>query len=619
MLTLMKSYKKFLSLLQIAFIRITGFLLVWSFLVTCSANKEISFKIQVLKENNRAAEGVRVYINQHHVGLTNKDGILEMPWKIKGSQEVLSVWVTDPNVNELTMGESRRIVLESSFWSKNHEEVFQLKSLKLKDVAESAITEEEMLKKEEESGPKASIWHSVPIEEQDTTAEIANVSPGQNLEKEKFKANEETSSQSNLDVTEVASQLDKMTSSPARSSEAPGTSVHENVFNVKIKVTKNGLPLEKAQIYAGRLQKGSFKLLGYTSGDGTLSRKMTKNFRSDFMVVRHACCIPMMRPLPMTTQENAVEIVLKEGVGHDVVALRPHYGILKTIEKAEITKAGARLDISNGSGYLLVSGKSLSENYNLAGDIVLPKNNNVNFKKEATSTSLKRSIFASKTHEKPSIGLVENISSEQLRKFRRDFLARFLQSQSFVPLHPTTFGNWLSEHKVSLENLIQEGWQQKALSESVDFVLTIQDQNQSVAFKLVDRSGNLVWSEKTQIDVTDVVEIQSKKMYDQFLVNLPLEASILTVHESGEMILNVGTKNAPSLTVGQNVSLFEVNEESEEKNLRYLKCGDSKIKNLEKNSTVIEVVGTLKKGCEPMIGRREKMAILQSKKASSLE
>ena len=346
--------------------------------------------------------------------------------------------------------------------------------------------------------------------------------------------------------------------------------ISTGVFNV----TLEGKPVSGAQVFMGRARTRTLDLLGVTDALGNVSLTWPRAIWGESIFVRHACCVPTVRPLAASKVGTSQNIPLVAGAGFDFFVQNYAYGLGRGIEKAGVGSTQGTADVAGALGLAIASAKSLGSALFVSGQGMIPtKMALADIPRDKTPLVPSISFAGTTKPYLPYVGLVEHVEGNslqdrgvefsvdgKLRRLRRDFFTRFIQAKSFRPVISAEVGRLARAVGLEPLSLVSSGWEFTPLAPEFDLLLLLEYGNaatsQSLILKLTDRSGKVLLA-KTLRDVNFNSEPEKKgrELYDEFTSAIPYEGTVLSV-QAGSVRINWSNQMGIALKPGEKVAIY---------------------------------------------------------------
>jgi hypothetical protein len=383
---------------------------------------------------------------------------------------------------------------------------------------------------------------------------------------------------------------------------------------VEVAVTQSGAPLAGAQVFALRAQTRSPIFLGTTGADGVASGNFPRSLRMDQFLVRHQCCKSEFRP-PSAGKRTTIS--LEKSSGAEFVIQSDAFGIARAVPGTELFSGPLRVDVAGPVGFLSVPAESVKAGaVSLFNREAIPERFDVKVEKDGKKVTKPVVRYAgTRKPPLPTLGILEfgapsdeNRDSSSLlwRRFRREFHARFLQGQPFRPLIASEVSKLAGGARLSLENLLERGWEFTVLNTEMDFVVSLKFEAHSgqVECKLEDRSGNVLFHGSDDLGGNSPApEKLAGVAFDKMVERLPFEGTVTSV-DGDKVMVNLGSEGGRLISKGQ---FFEIygSKEPDGMGLRSQFVASGNVENVEALRSAVRV--TLQKGGSkilPTVGMR---------------
>ena len=567
-------------------------------------------------------ERAHVEVNGREVGLTDSEGLLTLPSQALGQKKQLTVRVNSDDLNDVRLGEEKKISLQQARENGIH---IQLRNLKLKPDAEYAgegvaatsksskeYTPPQKVKEETLEAPLApevQMVHSAPLFPSPAPVSLKpepSPSPSPAVsEKPSLPVPAVLNVLPNAPVqTKSNSNIEKTVSQKNVVEPAPQPSRQGEIFTVK--VSSDSKSLEGASVYLGKMTSKNTMYLGTTDAEGLMKTQVPVSFSNTVLFVRHSCCVPVAVPVT-SGHSKTLNVEIKKGTGFDTFLVSYFYGFPRGIEGAELSDGRRRFDLSNGIGL------------GIANEVHTPKffweyRNAVPSRTEVVndrSDSPVLEYVGQKLPFSPAIAMAEPAPHDDRkvdalwRKFRRDFHARFVKANDYRPLLSTELAKTADLIQATSERMQQNGWEFTPLGPEIDAILGFdwipEQGNAWIRMRLIEKNGRVAFEHKANLASTSQLpEVLSGELFAAFEASFPVEGSILGV-ENGRPILNIGKSRSFGVREGQWFMLYG-NESNGGPPIKPL--GLAKISKTEENRSILEMQSRFEKDFEIKPGMR---------------
>lgn len=342
-----------------------------------------------------------------------------------------------------------------------------------------------------------------------------------------------------------------------------GGSVRETVT---LMVMKEREPLAEALVFMSRQKDSRIVPLGRTSVAGLLSTSITPDFFGEKITVVHPCCAPRAFASKTLHKKNGNLVVnVQSGKGLAVLVQHSAYGYLRNTASYELFSDSSKIAVSEQDGFAFYDAGKTPE-VQLRRVLVrngLPSEFFADGKKD--QYPLTRYLIAANEPFIPAVALIETshekfhsgvLKSRFLRRWRRDFMARLMQTQSLRAVVSGETETRLALAGVGVGDVLQTGWHKTQLASEWDFAVAIDydDQKNSAEIRLMNGRGSLLMKESV-VDSDTLPERLAKSQFDRLLQRFPFESSVLS-ESDGEIELSFPVKKNFGLQSDSRLALY---------------------------------------------------------------
>ena len=345
---------------------------------------------------------------------------------------------------------------------------------------------------------------------------------------------------------------------------------------IRIEASESGKPLQGALVYLSRLKDNRVRELGQTSSDGSLVVKVSPEFWGEAVTVFHPCCAPRTQSAKLTKQgavgTERLRIEMQSGTGIGVLVQQEAYGHLRKVEHFELASTQGKLAVSAQDGFALydstktpdqrlsrviVRGTRPGEFFVAGSDIQAPRHGPLSF------------VVAPEDVYLPSLAVVERSSgrvfqgvfkSSELRRWRRDFMARLMQQSSLRSVVSSESETRISAAGESLVDVVSRGWSETQLAGEWDFLLSVDyDENlQTVKLNALDAHGKNFFDRVLKFSPSAPLapESVSRRVFESFVEAVPFEAHVVS-QNGAELSLGFSSQKLFGLKPGMPLALYQ--------------------------------------------------------------
>lgn len=327
-----------------------------------------------------------------------------------------------------------------------------------------------------------------------------------------------------------------------------------NVF--RLNVTHEGKALAGARVFMSRLRDNRTRELGSTLSDGVIESKIPREFLGESITVFHNCCAPKTFPVNFVGQTEAtgLRIEMQSGSGQGVLVQQEAYGLLRRVEQFELSSAKGKLAVSGSDGFALYNNSKTPEHSvnRVKVRSAKPAEFLVSADDAARANSQPLSYFVSTEQTYlPALAIVEQVGGQSfsgivknadLRRWRRDFIARLMQLQSVRSVVSVEAESRIRAAGESLPDVVSRGWSETHLAGEWDLLLSMNYDERLGEIKLsaIDSLGKEFFEKKIQfasMQTSLAPESVARRTFDSFVESVPFEASVLQQRDN-EIVLS---------------------------------------------------------------------------------
>ncbi|NBW82713.1 hypothetical protein EBR21_13260, partial [bacterium] len=246
---------------------------------------------------------------------------------------------------------------------------------------------------------------------------------------------------------------------------------------VKILVTNSGQPLAGARVFMSRMKDNRVQELGLTAVDGVLESKIPREFFGESVTIFQECCAPRTFAVKFPSKSDAepIRFELSPGSGFAALIQREAYGFLRKVEQSELHSSKGKLTVSGLDGFAIYNNTKTPEQ--IVSSIKVRAAKPSEFRvaadtlKGSASAPLGFLVSSEQTYL-PALAIVERddgksfqgvLQNSELRRWRRDFIARLMQLQSLRPVVSVESESRIAAAGESLPDVVTRGWSETQL------------------------------------------------------------------------------------------------------------------------------------------------------------
>ena len=350
--------------------------------------------------------------------------------------------------------------------------------------------------------------------------------------------------------------------------ESAGINAKHLVLNVYSKLTDKKIPLPDTEVFMGRNFTRTEKLLGKTDQNGRLEVSVPQNLWGESLIFKNVCCGIRSQAITSGRDGANQEFIFPEKKGREFHAIHFAYGLSRGAEKVEVKWGASTQDVTGPTGLAVVNENSGDLKFSLASQDYLPAQVSI-----SNSENSNRFYLAPRRAIKPIVALLELENEIQgktvnqwsddsvFRLFRREFLAKYLQSMAVRPVIGAETRKLAKNAGIEIEHLILKGWQNTALEAEWDAMLILRKLDafqgqKSLILRLVNRMGVEMWKKNISFDgKAGQAEAQAANSFNDFMKSFPFEATVIK-NEGGEIILAHGEQDERFLNIGDTFAIY---------------------------------------------------------------
>ncbi|MFZ9520309.1 MAG: hypothetical protein ACO3A4_07520 [Silvanigrellaceae bacterium] len=323
---------------------------------------------------------------------------------------------------------------------------------------------------------------------------------------------------------------------------------------VKIQVMSAGEPISGATLYMSRMKDNRVHELGMTGSDGILESKYPKEFFGESVTVFQECCAPRSFPVKFSAKvEEPLRFELSPGTGTAALVQREAYGFLRKVEQSELHSAGGKLTVSGLDGFAIYNSTKTPNQSATSVRIRGAKPSEYRFAADGAgvpSVAPQTFLVSSEQNYLPALAIVERadgksfqgvLQNSELRRWRRDFIARLMQLQSVRPVVSIESEARIAAAGESLPDIVARGWSETHLAGEWDLMLSIQydEKNGEVRLSGLDAFGREFFESRQALMKTSpqlAPESAARKTFDAWLATVPFEGGVFEQRENNVVL-----------------------------------------------------------------------------------
>jgi hypothetical protein len=376
---------------------------------------------------------------------------------------------------------------------------------------------------------------------------------------------------------------------PSESESARRSASLVKTSKVKIQVVSAGLPLAGARVFMSRMKDNRVQELGLTAADGVLESRIPREFFGESVTIFQECCAPKSFAVKFNSKSETepLRFELSPGSGFAALIQREAYGFLRKVEQSELHSGKGKLTVSGSDGFAIYNNSKTPDhivsNVKVRGAKPSEFRVSVDEVKSSTSSPLGFLVSSEQTYL-PALAIVERsdgksfqgvLQNSELRRWRRDFIARLMQLQSLRPVVSIESESRISAAGESLPDVVTRGWSETHLAGEWDLLLSIQYNEAAgeVRVSAIDSFGNEFFESRNRLGSASAQvapESSARKSFDAFVAAVPFEGGVLqqrdnelqlTFNDARQFGIKPGTTLAvyqESTEPGQNQRLSEL-------------------------------------------------------------